>query len=111
MEGMGNRRDRERGTGLRAADPLDFQNRSGDLSSIPPQGLSGVPLGPHGSRPVGFFFGPTVAFLLGNPVDRGEEPGIPFDIPPQGLSGDPLGPHGLRPVGFFFFGNIRWPIG
>jgi len=65
MEGTGNQRDREWGTGLRVADPLDFQNRSGDLSIIPPQGLSGVPLGPHGLRPVGSFFSGSTRWRIG----------------------------------------------
>lgn len=56
MDGTGYRRATAQGPGLRAADLLDIQNASGDLSAIPPQGLSGDPLGPHGLRPVGFLF-------------------------------------------------------
>ena len=35
---------------------VDRREESGIHLDIPPQGLSGDPLGPHGLRPVGFFF-------------------------------------------------------
>ena len=90
---------------------LDWDLGSLHTFCLPPQGLSGVPLGPHGLRPVGFFFGPNPAVLPDNPVDRREEGGVLSNLPPRAaLRGSP-GPHGLRPVGFFFCGSARWRIG
>ena len=57
------------GTGPPAAvlpgTPFDRREGRGVVFSIPPQGLSGDPLGPHGLRPVGFFFFGNIRWPIG----------------------------------------------
>ena len=56
------------GAEKQAANPVDRPEEGRVLLTLPPQGLSGVPLGPHGLRPVGFSFGLPMPFYQLNPL-------------------------------------------